>query len=64
MMWLKEWLEYAQTKSGGMHSDDQAMARWNEWLQELSIDIQYHKTCLEIAGATQGEQAGKDFSVQ
>ena len=34
MMWMKEFIEYAQTKSGGMKTDDKAQATWNIWMEE------------------------------
>ena len=33
-MWIKEFMEYAQTKSGGMMTDDKAQATWNNWMEE------------------------------
>ena len=37
MMWIKEWVEYAQTKSGGMMSDDKVNWTWNGWREETYV---------------------------
>ena len=38
MMWEKEFVEFAQTKSGGGMSDDGARARWQKWVEEIASD--------------------------
>ena len=36
MMWEKEYVEFAQTKTGGGVSDDVARARWRGWMADMS----------------------------
>ena len=53
MMWMKGFIEYAQTKSGGMMTDDKAQATWNNWMEEtfsyalsVSLFLKGYTSCI------------------
>ena len=46
MMWIKEFIEFVRTKSGGMMSDDKALVTWNSWVKDtfLKREKQIHES--------------------
>ena len=39
MMWEKEYIEFAQSKSGGALTDDSARAQWDKWKSALASEL-------------------------
>ena len=42
MMWIKEWLEFAQSTKGGKMSDEEASMQWQQWKSEILKDDSEH----------------------